>query len=95
MSTKWVGNDKKKKVKTGLRAECSLLEKESGDGHSFLLICFFFFCWIFIILFGILIFLFGFCYDFVGLALLLSRVTIFVKYNYLFISLWLGSPTAG
>ena len=54
-----------------------------------------FFCWIFIILFGILIFLFGFCYDFVGLALLLSRTTIFVKYNYLFSSLWLGSPTAG
>ena len=36
MSTKLVGNNKKEKVRTGLKAECPLLEKESGDGHSFL-----------------------------------------------------------
>ena len=36
MSTKLVGNDKKEKVRTGLKAECPLLEKESGDGHPFL-----------------------------------------------------------
>ena len=52
MSTKLVGNNKKEKVKTGLKAECPLRDKESGDGHSFLwfMILFlllggFCFCW--------------------------------------------------
>ena len=67
------------------------LEKESGNGHSFLLICFFLFVGFFVIF--VLIFS-NLCLGFVMISLL-SRTTIFVKYNYLFSSLWLGSPTAG
>ena len=59
------------------------LEKESGNGHSFLWICFFLFVGFFVIF--VLIFS-NLCLGFVMISLL-SRTTIFVKYVHLFISL--------
>ena len=95
MSELWMGKGKEnkgKRMRTGyIKVECLLMEKKGGAFillvpvgllyFSFALDLHLYFCLVFIFLFGF--------------ALLLSRITIFVKYNYLVIPLLLGSPTAG